>query len=403
MKIDLVDAFRAVARACSFNFTVVTPPFTGLEQFDYGLRKSLDPKFDFALLGRQLIREMPKETFVMTTDELECSYVLFTLPDCENTVYMCGPVVCAPISEDILWRLRERYSEEAMHVAVHHYESIQTIDSTASLSAMLGLYSTVYPQSRLIRMEAAAFFPVSLLPASASQRGNELAQLDDDMCRQKYQLEGQLMGAVTTGDSKLAMALLSSLEAYSVPDILNSPLLNLKNQIHSVNAMCKLAVGRVPSVHPVYTEKLYQQYIIEAEHVSNIKEMTRTISQMVYAYCECIQIHSLSNYSPLVQRVVNYIHLHLEEDMSLRFFAQMCNISPSYLSNLFRRETGVTLTDYINCRRIEKAAILLQYSGQSIARIGESVGFLDENYFTRIFKKVKGVPPTVYRKTSSPE
>ncbi|MGN0977667.1 MAG: helix-turn-helix domain-containing protein [Faecousia sp.] len=401
MQIDLLDAFRAVAKAYNFNFTVVTPPFTELEQFDYGLRKSMNPGFDFSLLGQQLLRNIPKNTFVISTDELECSYAAFALPDRENTVYLYGPVICKPITEDTLLRFREQYGEETMHIAACYYQSIHTIDSSASLSAMLGLYSTVCPDSRMERVAAASFFPISLLPSPEPKQAAVLAQLEDDQCRQKSQLEGQLMRAIAMGDSKLATTLLSSLEAFTVPEILRSPLLNLKIQMLSVNALCRLAACRVPSVHPIYVEKLYHQYTAEAEHVSNVKEMTRSINRMVYAYCECIQTHSLQDYSPLIQRVVNYIQLHPEEDMSLRFFARTCNISSSYLSNLFRKETGVTLTEYINRCRVEKAAILLQYTDQNIAQVGEAVGFLDENYFTRIFKKVKGVPPTVFRKTAS--
>lgn len=403
MNIDLVDAFRALAKAYSFNVTVVTPPFTELEQFDYGLRKSVNPGFDFSLLGQQLLRKMPSKTFVIATDEMECSYGAFTLPDSPNTVYLCGPVVCAPITDDTLLRFREQYGEETMLIAARYYNGIQTVDSSASLSAMLGLYSTVCPDSRLERVEATSFFHISLLPPLERQRETVVTQMEDDLCRQKSLLEGQLMNAIATGDSKLATTLLSSLETYSVPDILRSPLVNLKIQMLSVNAMCRLAANRVPSVHPVYAEKLYQHYTAEAEHVSNLKEMTRAINHMVYAYCECVQTHSLQDYSPLIQRVVNYIQLHPEEDMSLRYFARTCNISSSYLSNLFRRETGVTLTEFINRCRVDKAAILLQYTDQSIAQVGEQVGFLDENYFTRIFKKVKGIPPTVYRKTAASE
>ena len=71
---------------------------------------------------------------------------------------------------------------------------------------------------------------------------------------------------------------------------------------------------------------------------------------------------------------------------------------PSYLSALFKQETGSTLIDYINTQRVNRAAQLLVQNNHTIAAVAEEVGILDVNYFTKIFKKTLGVTPTRYRR-----
>jgi hypothetical protein len=70
-------------------------------------------------------------------------------------------------------------------------------------------------------------------------------------------------------------------------------------------------------------------------------------------------------------------------------------------SQLAQKETGVTLTEYQQKRRIEEAKILLKTDHAPIGWIGGHVGFDDAGYFTRIFKKLEGMTPSEYRNSDS--
>ena len=95
--------------------------------------------------------------------------------------------------------------------------------------------------------------------------------------------------------------------------------------------------------------------------------------------------------------MVNYIDFNYQEDLSLKKIADLFSISPSYLSALFKKETGSTLTEYINNKRIDISVSLLNTTDSSIQNVAAQVGFLDVNYYTRIFKKLKGISPSAYR------
>lgn len=98
-----------------------------------------------------------------------------------------------------------------------------------------------------------------------------------------------------------------------------------------------------------------------------------------------------------INTLLRYLKENLTKDISLKEAAERINISETYLSTLFKKETGMGFTDWINSKRIEQAASLLKETSLPSYLIAEQVGYENINYFGRIFKKVKGVSPQKYR------
>lgn len=73
-------------------------------------------------------------------------------------------------------------------------------------------------------------------------------------------------------------------------------------------------------------------------------------------------------------------------DLSLKAQARFLNVNASYLSTLFKKETGMTLTDYVNKKRVENAVFLLNSTSMQIQNIAQYCGIADVNYFTKISK-----------------
>ena len=85
---------------------------------------------------------------------------------------------------------------------------------------------------------------------------------------------------------------------------------------------------------------------------------------------------------------------------ALKALAGRLNVTSSYLSSLFRKEMGMTLTDYVNQQRIAHAQYLLLNTSAPIKAIAQQCGIADLNYFVRMFKRAAGVTPKVYRDTA---
>lgn len=92
-----------------------------------------------------------------------------------------------------------------------------------------------------------------------------------------------------------------------------------------------------------------------------------------------------------------YIEVNLEHSISDEDLAEYCNLSPDYLSLMFKKKYGVPLQRYILTRRIDKARLLLETTSMSIKEIGAQVGFPDPQYFNKRFRLIVGRSPSEYR------
>jgi len=117
----------------------------------------------------------------------------------------------------------------------------------------------------------------------------------------------------------------------------------------------------------------------------------------VHKYCLLVKNHSMQHFSKLVQHVILRIESDLTADLSLRAHAQQFSVNASYLSALFKKETGSTLTDYVNRMRIDHAIFLLNVTDMQVQTIAQYCGIPDVNYFTKLFKRTVGKTPKEYR------
>ena len=105
-------------------------------------------------------------------------------------------------------------------------------------------------------------------------------------------------------------------------------------------------------------------------------------------------LHGLSRF----QHVLEYIRENLNQPLTIQVLSDIAKLNPTYFSNLFSQYMGLSPIQYINKRRIEEAQLLLLSTDQTLYQIARQVGFSDEYYFSRVFKKTIGIAPDHYRK-----
>lgn len=99
-----------------------------------------------------------------------------------------------------------------------------------------------------------------------------------------------------------------------------------------------------------------------------------------------------------IEEVKHYIQSHYREELELSRLAERVYLTPSYLSKLFKTETGGTITDYLISVRIERAKTLLRDDrARKTYEVGEQVGYADPAYFNKVFKKFAGCTPKEFR------
>lgn len=105
----------------------------------------------------------------------------------------------------------------------------------------------------------------------------------------------------------------------------------------------------------------------------------------------------MANYSPVIRNTLNYISANYSQNISLSELADMNHISEEHLSRSFKKEMGISITTHIGNIRVNKAAELLKSTSLSISDIALYIGYSDNNYFVKVFKKRYGMTPSAYR------
>jgi AraC-like DNA-binding protein len=102
----------------------------------------------------------------------------------------------------------------------------------------------------------------------------------------------------------------------------------------------------------------------------------------------------------LSNRMKTYIDVNYYKDITPLSVSRRFFVNPSYASRIFSKSVGVSMNEYINRLKIDRAKLLLSSSAIPMSSISLNVGFSDANYFARIFKRIVGVSPTKYRENN---
>ncbi len=104
-----------------------------------------------------------------------------------------------------------------------------------------------------------------------------------------------------------------------------------------------------------------------------------------------------ARYGTAIRDAIQYIYAHLHEAISMKQVADQLHLNASYFSVLFKEQTGVTFSDYLTRRRLQRAKELLVTTSMPIWEIAEQVGYHTAKYFIKVFKDSEGLSPSQYR------
>ena len=237
------------------------------------------------------------------------------------------------------------------------------------------------------------------------EEANESFDLDREMrlVADRYDAENALDDAIASGDEEAArqafiafgrlMQTPSQRFRLSSKDMLRE----FQNSARTINTLFRKA-AESSHVPVYYIHELTTKYDYDIESAENVEKVAEIIVQMMEGYCALVRERSLEKYSGLVRQAILYIQKNLCHEISTAKIAGYLNVTPNYLSNRFKAETGTTITDYIRMRRIELAKDLLRDTALSVQDAALQVGINDAGYFAVLFKRQTGISPTEYRK-----
>lgn len=143
-----------------------------------------------------------------------------------------------------------------------------------------------------------------------------------------------------------------------------------------------------------------REYLLKPVRSSDILQMANRAADELFGERKMVRIESAEEKNHLVELAREYVEEHYYENLMLADVAQKAGISAGYLSTLFQRQLSKGFVDYLNEVRIEHACTYLRQNYLKTYEVAYKVGFKDEKYFSKVFKKVKGQSPSEYRKSN---
>jgi two-component system response regulator YesN len=144
------------------------------------------------------------------------------------------------------------------------------------------------------------------------------------------------------------------------------------------------------------TSKLSLDYVGRVRGLSKFDETIQVFEQYLLVTVKC-QMNSRL-FSREVSEAIKYINANYYNDISLQQVAEKVEMSANYLSSLFKKEIHASFVDYVNQTRVNKAKELILHTHLKAYEISQKVGFTDESYFSRIFKRITGLRPNEFKR-----
>lgn len=156
--------------------------------------------------------------------------------------------------------------------------------------------------------------------------------------------------------------------------------------------------GGMPEIEAYNLSDVYAQ---KADVSKKIEEIMQLFAVAYYDFAKRVQLaRKRKAYSYPITYCISYIMDHLHYQITLTELAKVCKLTPQYLSTLFHRETGMTVTEYIMKEKLETAKQMLTYSEHTLQEIASFLGFCSHSSFTAHFRKGYGITPREYRNSS---
>lgn len=144
--------------------------------------------------------------------------------------------------------------------------------------------------------------------------------------------------------------------------------------------------------------RLSDFYILKLDNLHTCEAVIDLHGHMVLDYTGKMRILTRSpGMSKPVTICIDYIYAHIKERIMIEDLAKYTQLSASYLSRLFKKETGVSVSDYVREKKIEKAQHLLKFCDYSLIEIATYLSFSSQSHFIQLFKDFTGITPKKYR------
>jgi AraC-like DNA-binding protein len=327
-------------------------------------------------------------------------YLLLPIPHAPS-VLLIGPYLSTSPSREEILEIGERnsISPKRRQYLEEYYERLPVLTEGNSSYFLINTFCERMwdsPSFAIVNVNDPYLAPI--LPQTESETGDAFADLLINMkaMETRYAFENELIEAVSLGQLHREHQLLSAISEEMFEKRIPDSLRNSKNYCIIMNTLLRKAAEK-GGVHPVYIDRLSSSFAQQIEGMTTFSENAALMKEMFRSYCRLVRKHTMKRYSPLVQKTVLLIESDLSADLTSSALAKSQSVSLGHLCEVFRKETGKTVSEYVRERRIRYAAHLLATTNLLVQTVALHCGIMDVQYFSKLFKQEMGMTPKEYR------
>ena len=348
------------------------------------------------------LSNLQPQTLYRLNDMLECRHCFLKLPHAEQSTVLCiGPYLSSPVSAKALLEFAERQAitgQQRQHLE-EYFAGLPVIADDSALWIMLNNFCEIIWKSEAFAIrdiaKNAPLADLSFITLTSEDSPTDTLVKVKNMER-RYAFENELIRAVELGQVHKEAQLFTAFSDHLFEKRVADPLRNVKNYGIIMNTLLRKAAER-GGVHPVHLNQISSGFARKIEQLPSISKNFDLMCEMFRDYCRLVRKHSLKKFSPVVQRAILMMESNLSTELSPHMLAESQGISLGYLSTVFKKETGKTPSEYLRDRRMEYATHLLQNTNLQIQTVALYCGIMDVQYFSKLFKRQFGIPPSEYR------
>ena len=380
--------------------SILQEPFENASLHDFGIRQLVYPNIDYVSYIQKFCQTRNSCVIYKAYDEFQFNYLILKLFDNKEDCLLIGPYTLIPWNEQILLNKVQEFhiSPEIYPHFRNCYEKVPLVTDSSFLFNLVNTFAaTIWGSMDAFSIvDLENFYPTEELSGTSDFYDPKELFRSMEHVERRFNAEAEFMQIVSHGQLHKIEMYANMIDIQGTEIRLADRVRNAKNYAIIMNTLLRKAAEN-GSVHPVHIDKLSSDFAKKIELQTSEKGVSTLIKEMARKYTLLVKNHSLQGYSTLVRRVLIHIDTDLAGDLSLNTQAKLLDVNPSYLSTVFKKETGHTLTEYVTAKRIEHAVFLLNTTKMQIQTIAQYCGIPDICYFTKTFKKIIGKTPTEYR------
>jgi len=312
-----------------------------------------------------------------------------------------GPVKEFSFNKSIINKMSTLYNIELTHEVIDFFGNIPQVRLDVLLNKLL-LINYCLNNENLSRTDLVLDFQEDY-SSQIAQNQMETKYDEIDIIVGDYDIEDKIARYVERGDTERLMQLTKQSRGAHVGIMASDSLRQWKNTfIILVSVVSRSAIRG--GVSPSIAFPLASGYIQQAEKITDSVTIKQLAEQCQLDFANRVKKAKVPDSTdPIIRKVIDYIYNHINNPISVEEIAENVGFTRSYLSRKFKKDIGISLSDFIRKEKMEHAKDLLRFSTKSISEISNYLGFSSQSYFQKTFKSYESITPKKYRETFKKE